>query len=217
MPAATGSSRRGDVRGARVLVQLGDRDLAQRPRMPARGEPCARALRILDDEGIERADALEHRGGHHGVGRRVLGRATRAGGGGGPRSQGISTPSSRSISAKRDERQAHERRGIVAAQAREERDAQPFALGAARAIERRLAREVALDLGVASKRAERHVGRDDALLRRAPPARASTQRAVWKSTARPLSCAQLRARALSSGAGLADGRAVEVGDLVASL
>ena len=48
----------------------------------------------------------------------------------------------------RDQRQAHERRGILAAQAREQADAQSLALGAAGAIERVLALEVALDLGV---------------------------------------------------------------------
>src|SRR5687768_4537901 len=45
----------------------------------------------------------------------------------------------------RDQRQPHERGRVVAAQAREQAHAQPFALGAAGAIERMLALEIALD------------------------------------------------------------------------
>src|SRR5690242_10684093 len=60
----------------------------------------------------------------------------------------------------RDERQPDERRGVASAQAREERDAQALALGAARAVERGFPGEIALDLrGIEA--AEGDVRRDD--------------------------------------------------------
>ena len=108
------------------------------------------------------------------------------------------------------ERQAHERRGIVGGEALEKRDPQALAPGAARAIERRLALEVAFDL--------RGRERGGTRLRSSPCARGSaaprsTQSAVWKSTVRPESSASWR-RAFSSVPGLPIGAPAQVGDLI---
>src|SRR5207245_691403 len=64
---------------------------------------------------------------------------------------------------KGDEGQSDERRGIVAAKPREQADAEAFTLRRARAVERRLALEISLDLRV-GQAAERDVGRDEPLV-----------------------------------------------------
>ena len=94
----------------------------------------------------------------------------------------------------------------------EQRDAERLALGAAGAVVGLLGAQVVLDLGVAQL-AKAHRHRHQRRLREAAVARSTTATAVWKTHAAAAHRAQLRDRALVR-AGLADGLAVEVGDLV---
>ena len=206
MPASESrpTSRAGEqpARGARRRRPRGvcsfssrDRDLAHRL-ADGRMRRATRApiFAFSTTKRVERADALEHGGGNDAPRAARPRRATRAGGRGGPLPSRHVEAFGAQHRRERDQRQAHERRRIVAAQAREQADAQALALGAAGAVERVLALEVAIDLGVASRRRKATSVVTRRSWRRSRRA-FQTHSAVWKRTVWPLSVAQLGARA----------------------